>query len=301
MNFWRGVVLPAFLPAATVAGLWMLSLTLIKQPRARLFLPSGLMVGYLLVHILSGASLRLIPIDVTEWLPFVALIGALLGTWIEAEEHISPPSFTTQRKRFALFAACSLFLSGALAPIVLTLIVLAPLRETTWTGAGGWLSSIAIGILWWEMAIRLSQVGREKGWMMPLFAAVLLAINGGVLFYGRSALLGQLTGSFASAVGIGTLFALLLKDFTPGRGAMLSVGFLIGAIYLIAFAYAELPLHHLILLLLSWLTLSVSASTRTSNQTYSWRWWLRFVSLALALTALILGYTDYTHESPEYA
>ncbi len=285
MNFWRGVVLPAVIPALAVVAVWALSLALLKTPRARLLFPWGLALGYLLVHKLSGGSINWSPVDVTEWLPIIALVSALWGTFAEG---------TPRRPLVALFSAGILL-------IVLSAFLLAPLRESTWQGAVGWSATLIAGILWWVLATALSQLGTEEGWAGPLFSALLLAISGGVLFYGHSALLGQLIGSFASAVGVGVLFALILKKFSVGRGGMLMVGILTSSLYLIALTYADLPVHQVSLVILSWLFLSASALQRDTSFPPSWRWVLRLVSLGIALIALILGYTNYMQEREEYS
>jgi hypothetical protein len=285
MNFWRGVVLPAAVPALAVAGFWALSWALLKGPRTRFLISWGLAGGYLLVHPLSGGSFNWRPIDVTEWLPYIALITALVGTF--AEYNHPRASLGT------------LFLTGVIL-IIFAVLLLDPLREDPWTGARGWLLKLSVGILWWALGGALLRAGNESGWEMPLFSAILLALSGGVLFYGRSALVGQLTGSFASVVGVGTLFALILKDFTLGRGGMLVVGSLTGALYLIAYAFAQLPFYQLALLLLSWFLLSASTFPRRDPPANRWRWTFRLLSLGLAITALILGYTDYIRDSTEY-
>jgi hypothetical protein len=175
------------------------------------------------------------PTDTTRWLPFAALLGAVLG--LIAAPASSPWGLTA--------------LLRLAASVALPLAVLQPTIRYTWQeSAWLWIGGIALAlfVLWTTTDIAAR---RLAGPAMPLSLGAATALLAVALVLGRSAMLAQAGGMLAAAVGAAFLVALWRPHLLLAFGAMPVFMLVYAALLLSGHFFAELPALHTVLLALA--------------------------------------------------
>jgi hypothetical protein len=199
--------------------------------------------GYLLAHILINGMPPFPPTDSAHWLFYFALVGILLG-WL-AE----------------LPASYRWFWGAVVLMLLLWMMVLAfkPLIESGyWMPVRGASILVILSVATWLLMVLTAPNGEaEEGAALPFLLATLGGLSAGLIFYNKSASLGQLSGSLGAVVGIGVPLGWLMRGFRLGRGAVSLTMMLMAMLWAMAYGYAELPAHYLALLYLAGLSLAL--------------------------------------------
>ncbi len=233
-----GLALVVTIVAGLIAGA--------KAPAITWAGPPALGLGYALGHAavrgwLKGEWPTFPPLDVTDWVPFLALAAMVLGSF---EAAAPSPAWARWENRL-LLAAGSLW------------ALLHPLFNGTWQPREGaiWLASIGAAqlIVWGVMETRARQLGRA---MIPPMV-ILAAGTAAVLLLSHSLVLGELAATLAVALVAICLVSLWRPGLTLARGGVpVVVTVLTGLLVLGRFyAYPEVSAPAVILLAVSPLTL----------------------------------------------
>ncbi|HES58568.1 MAG TPA: hypothetical protein ENO21_03960, partial [Firmicutes bacterium] len=144
------------------------------------------------------------PVDTTKWLPYAALLGALLGL---IAAPLKSPWWLTALLRLA-------------ASVALPLALLQPTIKYTWQDAAWiWIAFIALALfVLWTITDATAQ--RFSGASMPLALGAASGLLALALLLGRSAMLAQAGGMLAAAIGAAFLVALWRPSLTLAFGAI---------------------------------------------------------------------------------
>lgn len=220
-------ILPSAIVAMMVAaGICGLALFL-GQDRARGALdPLAIGLAYLAGHFVITGWVSFPPTDTTNWLPYFALTGAVLGGWcalVAAKPWV----------RVLIFVLIS---AGALR------LLLKPKFQYGWSLGGGWFWVACLACAFVLLAIVLDALARRSATVVEMPVYLLLACAGafGALMLSGSMLLGQ----FAAALGAAVFGSLVFtaRQVALGRGIVPVFSLLMGTLLVSAYSFAELPL-----------------------------------------------------------
>ncbi|MCS7066723.1 MAG: hypothetical protein NZL85_10700 [Fimbriimonadales bacterium] len=198
--------LTAGVPALLAGLIWLVGC--VPPLRCCRWLLSSLAVGagYLLAHGLISRVPSFPPTDAPQWLFYFAPMGILLG-WLA---EIPPPY------RWLWSAVALMLLSWMMV------LGWQPLLESGYTTPVSVIQVIVILTVatWLLMTLVAPNGEQEKGAELPFLLATLGGLSAGLIFYNKSASLGQLAGSLGAVVGIGVPLGWILRSFRLGRGAV---------------------------------------------------------------------------------
>lgn len=235
---WEQAIPGAFAPGIT-AGV-LLALIWSAFSRKSELKPRGggsafaLGIAYFIGHWLVAGLPSFPPIEVTDWLCYFALVGIILGMLEFADR---PPRWHTAIVRIFFV-------------IVATWLVLQPLRGGVWSGWTGINWTLVLAALWlavWNALIPLSKRVQEMS--LPLALCLIASGTAGTILYSKSALIGQLSGVVASVMGACVALSLWNRSFHLTAGGATLVAILLPMLGIMAFAYAEMPMLRLLLLM----------------------------------------------------
>lgn len=226
------------------------------------------------------------PVDVTHWLPYLALAAMLFGL----RDGLWPMPVW---QRWAL----RLTLTGG------TLwLLLRPLARNSWTGSQTvwWLAGLgaAFLIVWWQVD---TLAERTRGAAIPLALMVLGTGTSIALVLGRSALLGQLAGALTAALGAAWVVSWFHSGLRLARGAVPVIVVLLAGFWLSGYFYAEVPAVTVALLWLAPAGLWAGEWSRAQSLK-PWQGALVRAAAVLVPMALALGwaYRDWVAAAAEY-
>ena len=228
-------VLSAGAPALLTGLLWLVGGRVPLLTRYRWLLsPLAVGAGYILAYVLISGAPPFPPTDATHWLFYFALIGIALGWLAEI-----PSDYRW------LWGAVALLLLGGMM-----VLGFKPLIESGyWTPVSGMRIILVLTLATWLLMVLVAPNGEmERGAGLPFLLATLGGLSAGLIFYNKSASLGQLAGSLGAIVGIGVIVGWMGRAFRLGRGAVSLVLMLMALLWAMAYSYAELPAHYLALL-----------------------------------------------------
>lgn len=194
--------------------------------------PLALGLAYLAGHFVITGWVSFPPTDTTNWLPYFALTGAVLGGWCALVA-------TKPWVRVLIFVLIS---AGALR------LLLKPKFQYGWSLGEGWFWVGCLACAFVLLAIILDALARRSATAVETPAFLLLACAGafGALMLSGSMLLGQ----FAAALGAAVFGSLVFtaRKVALGRGIVPVFSLLMGTLLVSAYFFAELPLTSAVLL-----------------------------------------------------
>jgi len=289
VSVWLRAALEAGVPAFAAGFIWLLSGRIRSLHRfGWLLSPLAIGAGYLVAHILLNRGVPPFPpTDSIHWLFYFALLGIGLG-WL------------------AELPADYRWLWGSLGLLWLGwLMVLGfkPLLESGyWAPWSGARIILLLTLAAWLLMVLVAPIGeQERGAGLPFLLATLGGLSAGLIFYNKSALLGQLAGSLGAVLGMGVLMSWVMRGFQLGRGAVALALLLMALLWSMAYGYAELPAHFLALLYLTGVSLGISRLKPLTRLHPIALFTLRLL-LLLLLTGipLLLSYQTYMARQQEY-
>jgi hypothetical protein len=289
VSVWLRAALEAGVPAFVAGFIWLLSGRIRSLHRfGWLLSPLAIGAGYLVAHILLNRGVPPFPpTDSTHWLFYFALLGIGLG-WL------------------AELPADYRWLWGSLGLLSLGwLMVLGfkPLLESGyWAPWSGARIILLLTLATWLLMVLAAPMGeQERGAGLPFLLATLGGLSAGLIFYNKSALLGQLAGSLGAVLGMGVLMSWVMRGFQLGRGAVALALLLMALLWSMTYGYAELPAHFLALLYLTGVSLGISRLKSLTRLHPITLFTLRLL-LLLLLTGipLLLSYQTYMARQQEY-
>lgn len=181
--------------------------------------------GYAVGHRIATGALLFLPSSSEHWLPPLALVAALLGTF-ESLPNIP---------RFWCWLWRLLFGIATVAALLWPLPSLSPIGKAMW--------SVSLGILMTVVWTGLNGLaGRIADASFPLALAITAAISSATLLIAHTATVSQLLGVLAATMGAAFVFVLWHRHWSLAGGATgVIVALLFGAGINGAF-YADLPL-----------------------------------------------------------
>lgn len=198
---------------------------------------TALSIGYVTGHIGVAGLPPFPPTEATQWLAYLALAGMALGL-VDALYQKNPAWLRWGLR--LLLAAATVWLP------------LRPVVEYTWGPAKGVGGMVALGIAllaFWTQLEALAE--RQPGAGLPLLLFIVTAASSVMLLVSGSALLGQLCGALAAAIGASWVVAWESPMFSLSRGARPVVSVLLGGLWLNGYFYADTPLTSVLLMALS--------------------------------------------------
>ncbi len=281
-------LLTAGVPALVAGIVWLLGGRI--PPLARfqgVLYPLAFGVSFCLACWLTVGRPAFPPTDAMHWLFYFALMGILLG-WL------------------AEIPADYRWLWGALALLLLggwMVLALKPLIQSGyWTPVSGVRIILVLTVATWLLAVLVAPNGeQERGAGLPFLLATLGGLSAGLIFYNKSASLGQLAGSLGAIVGVGVPIGWLLRDFRLRRGVVSVALMVLALLWALAYGYAELPARYLALLYLSGASLALSRLKPLARLNPIALFALRLLLLLiLAGIPLLLSYQTYMAGQEEY-
>lgn len=220
-------ILPSAIVAIMVAaGLCGLALYCGKDRARGALGPFAIGLAYLTGHFVITGWVTFPPADTTNWLPYFALMGAVLG----ASCALVATKAWARALIFALISA------GALG------LLLKPKFQYGWSLGEGWLWVGCLVCAFVLLAIILDALGRRTATAtgMPAFLLITCAGTFGALMLSGSILLGQ----FAAILGAAIFGCLVFTagKVALGRGIVPVFSLLLGALLVSGCFFAELPL-----------------------------------------------------------
>jgi len=286
MNIVLHTLIAAGVPALFAGFIWLLGGRISALVRFQWLLsPVAVGGGYLLTHILISGMPPLPPTDATHWLFYFALAGVALA-WL------------------AELPADYRWLWGAVVLLALgwmTVLGFKPLIESGyWTPVGGIRNVVLLSVATWLLMVLVAPNG-EQGAGLPFLLTTLGGLSAGLIFYNKSASLGQLTGSLGAILGMGVFLGWLLPAFRLGRGAVSLALMLMAWLWAFAYGYAELPAHFLALLYLAGVSLAFNRWQPLARLHPAAQFGLRLaLLLLLAGIPLLLSFRAYIAAQSEY-
>jgi hypothetical protein len=264
-------LLQQILPAAVIAmmvaaGICGPALAFRNESVRRLLAPFAVGIAYAAGQIFITGWSTFPPTDTTNWLPYFAVVAAILGVlWAAQKEHIWIGLFL-----FALLSACALRL------------LLRPKFQYGWSVAQGWtwVVCLALGLTLLALIVhalyRRSTVTLE----VPILLLVVCGGSFGALLLSGSMLLGQFAAVLGAAV-FGTL--LLAARRTSYDGIIPLFSLIQGAILVSGYFFASLPAISAALLAFALLPTLIPIRLAKPYATIAIRAVLVLVSVAAAL------------------
>jgi len=245
VSVWLQAVMSAGVPALVAGVLWLLSGRIrLLQRFEWLLSPLAVGAGYLTAHGFISGMPPFPPTDSTHWLFYFALLGVALGWLAEL-----PADYRW------LWGALGLLLLGWLM-----VLGFKPLLESGyWSAWNGVRIILLLTLATWLLMVLIAPIGeQERGAGLPFLLATLGGLSAGLIFYHKSALLGQLAGSLGAVLGIAVPLSGVVQGFRLGCGAVALALMLMAWLWSMAYGYAELPAHFLALLYLTGVSLAIS-------------------------------------------
>ena len=231
-------LLQQILPAAVIAlmvsaGLCGFALYWGKEWARGVLVPLALGLAYLSGHLVITGWVSFPPTDTTNWLPYFALTGAVLGA--------SCTLVTT--KTWGRVLIFSLVSAGALR------LLLKPKFQYGWSPGEGWLWVGCLVCAFVLLAIVLDALVRRPAAAIeiPTFLVITCAGTFGALMLSGSMLLGQFAAVLGAAVFGSLVFT--VRKAALGRGIVPVFTLLMGTLLVSAYFFAELPAVSAVLLL----------------------------------------------------
>lgn len=281
MSVWLQAVMSAGVPALVAGVLWLLSGRIrLLQRFEWLLSPLAVGAGYLTAHVFISGMPPFPPTDSTHWLFYFALLGVALGWLAEL-----PADYRW------LWGALGLLLLGWLM-----VLGFKPLLESGyWSAWNGVRIILLLTLATWLLMVLIAPIGeQERGAGLPFLLATLGGLSAGLIFYHKSALLGQLAGSLGAVLGIAVPLSGVVRGFRLGRGAVALTLMLMAWLWSMAYGYAELPAHFLALLYLTGVSLAISRLHPLSRLRPMALFLVRLMLLLLLLgIPLLLSYQTY--------
>lgn len=227
-------ILPAAVIASMVsAGICGFALYWGKERTRDAFVPLALGLAYLSGHLMITGWVSFPPADTTNWLPYFALGGAVLGSSCALVS-------TRAWARGLIFTLVSV---GALR------LLLKPKFQYGWSLAEGWLWVGGLVCAFVLLAIILDALVRRPATAIeiPAFLVITCAGAFGALILSGSMLLGQ----FAAVVGAAVFGSLVFtaRKVALGRGIVPVFSLLMSTLLVSAYFFAELPAVSAVLLI----------------------------------------------------
>jgi hypothetical protein len=183
----------------------------------------------------SGGRLPVPPIQVTDWLPYIAAAAAAIGV-VDATVQIP------RGVRWAIGCAC-------IAAATWLLIRPLPAETHSLSTKLGWLAMrVVIWGGWWILIDGLA--GENPGISVPRDLLIVTAASALVLMMSGSKLLGLLGGSVAASLAVFVGVALFAR-LSIARGGALVLATLISGLLICGLFYASLKSSNAVLLLLA--------------------------------------------------
>lgn len=273
-------MLPAVIVALLVAtGVCAVGLGWPGQGATAVLVPCASGLGYICGHLMATGWTSFPPLDTTNWLPYFALVAALLGV---IHEKASAPAWV-RLLAFALFSA------GAMA------LLLMPKLQREWTAGQSllWVTCLAaatviLGVLC-DGLCRFSPTPVAT----PLFLLIPCAGAAVALLLSGSMLLGQLAAVLAAAI-FGSVIP-GLRHMAVGKGVAPVFATLLATLVVSGYFFAELPVASALLLAAA----PALALVRTGKLSVRWAVAVR-AGLVAAVVAVALVTAFLASPSLEY-
>jgi len=226
-------ILPAAIAAMMVAaGLCGAALFWGKDRTRGALGPLAIGLAYLSGHFVITGWVTFPPADTTNWLPYFAVTGAVMGA---ACFLVATNAWT----RVLIFTLVSL---GALR------LLLKPKFQYGWSLGEGWLWVGCLVCAFVLLAVILDALGRHAvtATEMPAFWLITCVGTFGALMLSGSMLLGQFAAVLAAAVFGSLVFT--VRKAALGRGIVPVFSLLLGTLLVSGYFFAELPLPSAVLL-----------------------------------------------------
>ena len=226
MSLFEQILPSAALAMMVAAGLCGLALFWGKDRARGALGPLAIGLAYLSGHFMITGRVTFPPADTTNWLPYFALTGAVLGA--------SCALVTTKSwARVLIFALVS---AGTLR------LLLKPKFQYGWSLGEGWLWVSGLVCAFVLLAAILDALVRRPATAieMPAFLLITCAGTFGALMLSGSVLLGQFAAVLAAAVFGSLVFA--ARKVAWGRGIVPVFSLLLGTLLVSGYFFAELPL-----------------------------------------------------------
>ena len=219
-------ILPAAVIASMVsAGICGFALYWGKERTRDAFVPLALGFAYLSGHLMIAGWVAFPPADTTNWLPYFALVGAVLGA----------SCILVATKTWARVLIFVLVSAGTLR------LLLRPKFQYGWSLGEGWLWVACLACAFVLLAIILDALVRRPATAVALPALLLITCAGtfGALVLSGSMLLGQFAAVLGAAVFGNLVFT--ARKVALGRGIVPVFSLLLGALLVSGYFFAELP------------------------------------------------------------
>ncbi len=226
-------ILPAAIIALMVsAGVCGLALSWGRESARNALSPLAIGLAYLSGHFVITGWVTFPPADTTNWLPYFALTGGVLGACCTLIA-------TRVWARVLIFALIS---GGALK------LLLKPKFQYGWSLGEGWLWIGCLICALVLLAAILDALGRRSATAVEMPAFLLLNCAGtfGALMLSGSMLLAQFAVVLGAAVFGSLVF--MARKVALGRGIVPVFSLLMGTLLVSAYFFAELPLSSAVLL-----------------------------------------------------
>jgi hypothetical protein len=219
-------ILPSAIVAMMVAGgLCGLALYVGKDKTRGALAPLAIGLAYLAGHFVITGRVTFPPADTTNWLPYFALTGAVLGA----------SCALVATKPWARVLIFALVAAGALR------LLLKPKFQYGWSLGEGWLWVGCLVFAFVLLAVVLDALVQRPApvFEMPAFLLIMCAGTFGALMLSGSMLLGQ----FAAVLGAAIFGSLILtaRKVALGRGIVPVFSLLMGTLLVSGYFFAELP------------------------------------------------------------
>jgi hypothetical protein len=196
-----------------------------KERTRGILAPLALGLAYLSGHFMIAGWVSFPPADTTNWLPYFALTGAVLGASCALVA-------TRPWTRVLIFVVLS---AGALR------LLLKPKFQYGWSLGEGWLWVACLVCAFVSLAVMLDALVRRPTTAVEMPAFLLITSGGtfGALMLSGSMLLGQ----FAAVLGAAVFGSLVLtaRKVALGRGIVPVFSLLMGTLLVSGYSFAELP------------------------------------------------------------
>ncbi len=227
-------IFPSVIVAMMVAvGLFSLALFWGKDWARGAIGPFAIGLAYVAGHLVITGWVSFPPADTTNWLPYFALVGAVLSAGCAL-------AATKAWMRVLIFALIS---TGALR------LLLKPKFQYGWSLGEGWLWVGCLTCAFVLLVMILNALGRRPATAIELPAFLLITCAGtfGALMLSGSMLLGQ----FAAVLGAAVFGSLIytVRRVPLGRGIVPVFSLLMGTLLVSAYFFAELPAISAVLLI----------------------------------------------------
>jgi hypothetical protein len=193
----------------------------------------GLTLGYLIAHVTVAGWPPLRPVDVTDWLPPVAVLSTSVGL------------VALLWPRAAALHWCLRFAAASGAVVVVTL----PMIRHTWSPAQSVILPTGLVpalLLTWASLDGLAR--RASGAGLALTLLVVAGAGSVALVLSRTAKLGQLVAALAAMAVAALVVAWWKRGSSLGAGAAGTTAVLLGYLWIEGHLYAELPASSAVLL-----------------------------------------------------